>query len=112
MTTPARSPKQIRIATAVFFFISGFGYTTWASRIPSIQHQLKLNEAQLGLALFAMPIGLMATMPITGRLLSRYSSSKIMLFGAVFFNFALCLLGYADYFWEFLALLFFFGSSR
>jgi MFS family permease len=107
-----RSPKTIRVANAVFFFISGFGYTTWASRIPSIQHKLNLNEAQLGLALFALPVGLLATMPLTGRLLSRFSSSSIMLFGAVCFNLMLCLLGYSAYFWQFLLILFFFGSSR
>lgn len=109
---PTRSPKQIRIATAAFFFVSGFGYTTWASRIPAIQHQLNLNEAQLGAALFALPVGLLVTMPITGRLLSRYSSSRIMVFGALFFNLMLGLLGYAAHYWEFLLVLFCFGSSR
>lgn len=114
MTNPTltRSPKQIRIATAVFFFISGFGYTTWASRIPSIQRDLNLNEAQLGAALFALPVGLLATMPITGHLLGKYSSSRIMFFGALFFNLMLGLLGYAVHYWEFLLVLFCFGSSR
>jgi len=107
-----RSPKSSRIAAAIFFFISGFGYTTWASRIPSIQRDLHLNEAQLGIALFALPVGLLATMPLTGKLLSRFSSSAIMLFGAVFFNLCLALLGYATQFWQFLLILFFFGSSR
>jgi MFS family permease len=110
--TKSNSPKTIRIATAVFFFISGFGYTTWASRIPSIQRELHLNEAQLGAALFALPVGLLATMPITGRLLRSYSSSRIMLFGAIFFNIMLGLLGYAVHYWEFLLVLLCFGSSR
>ena len=60
-TVLTKTPRQIRIANAIFFFVSGFGYTTWASRIPSIQQQLHLNEAQLGAALFALPIGLMCT---------------------------------------------------
>ncbi len=107
-----KTPRQLRIANAVFFFVSGFGYTTWASRIPSIQQSLHLNEAQLGAALFAMPIGLMATMPITGRLLSTFSSSRIMIIGAVAFNFMLALLGYTSMYWQFIAILFFFGSSR
>ena len=33
---------------AIFFFVSGFGFYTWASRIPTIQQELHLNEAQLG----------------------------------------------------------------
>ncbi len=112
MSNLPKSPKTSRIAAAIFFFISGFGYTTWASRIPSIQRDLHLNEAQLGIALFALPVGLMATMPLTGKLLSRFSSSAIMLFGAVSYNLCLGLLGYATQFWQFLLILFFFGSSR
>jgi MFS family permease len=107
-----KTPRQIRIANAAFFFISGFGYTTWASRIPSIQQSLHLNEAQLGAALFAMPIGLMATMPITSRLLANFSSSRIMIIGAVAFNLALGLLGFTSLYWQFITILFFFGSSR
>jgi MFS family permease len=111
-TPLTKTPRQIRIANAVFFFVSGFGYTTWASRIPSIQQSLHLNEAQLGAALFAMPIGLMATMPVTGRLLSNFSSSRIMIIGAIAFNLMLALLGYTSQYWQFIAILFFFGSSR
>ncbi|MGN6638203.1 MAG: MFS transporter [Mucilaginibacter sp.] len=110
--SPPLSPRRMRIANAVFFFVSGFGYTTWASRIPSLQQHLHLNDAQLGAALFALPIGLMATMPITSRLLSTFSSSRIMLAGAVAFNIMLGLLGFANVYWEFIIILLFFGSSR
>lgn len=112
MINSSRSPKTIRIATAVFFFISGFGYTTWASRIPSIQRDLHLNEAQLGTALFALPVGLLTTMPLTARLLRSYSSSRIMLLGALYFSLMLGLLGYAVQYWQFILVLFCFGSSR
>src|ERR1700742_2543709 len=111
-TILTKTPRQMRIANAVFFFISGFGYTTWASRIPSIQQSLHLNEAQLGAALFAMPIGLMATMPFTARLLGNFSSSRIMIVGAIAFNLMLALLGFTSLYWQFIAILFFFGSSR
>lgn len=111
-TALTKTPRQIRIANAVFFFVSGFGYTTWASRIPSIQQQLHLNEAQLGAALFALPIGLMATMPITSRLLRTFSSSYIMLVGVITFNLMLGLLGFTSQYWQFITILFFFGSSR
>src|SRR6201995_1980277 len=93
-TLLTKTPRQIGIANAVFFFVSGFGYTTWASLIPSIQQSLHLNEAQLGAALFALPIGLMATMPFTARMLSIFSSSRIMLIGAIAFNLMLGLLGF------------------
>jgi hypothetical protein len=85
------SPGRTRVMVAIFFFVSGFGFSTWASRIPTIQQQLHLNEAQLGAVLFALPIGLMATLPLTGVLLSRFDSRRIMMIGAIFFNLMLCL---------------------
>lgn len=110
---PAISPRKMRIANAVFFFISGYGYTTWTSRIPFIQQQqLHLNKAQFGAALFALPIGLIVTLPFTSRLLTTFSSNRIMLIGAVAFNCMLALLGYSNMYWQFIIILFFFGSSR
>jgi MFS family permease len=106
------SPTKARIATAVFFFVSGFGFSTWASRIPTIQKNLHLNEAQLGAVLFALPAGLMATLPITGYLLRRFSSRTIMMMGAVLFNIMLCLVGFTTATWQLALVLFFFGSSR
>jgi MFS family permease len=110
--TEIRTPKQYRIACAVFYFVSGFGYSTWASRIPTIQQQLHLNEAQLGTVLFALPIGLMLTMPVTGRLLSIYSSRGIMLLGSLCLSVILILIGIANNMWELIAMLFCFGSAR
>ena len=107
-----KTPRQIRIANAIFFFVSGFGYTTWTSRIVYIQQSLHLNEELLGWALLALPAGLMLTMPITGRMLSTFSSSRIMLVGAIAFNLMLGLLGFTTEYWQFIAILFFFGSSR
>lgn len=101
-----------RTATLVYFFMSGFGYSTWASRIPTIQLQLHLNEAQLGTALLASPIGVLVTVPFTSNLLNRYSSKSIMIFGAVFYNVVLGILGYVKEPWELWMILFLFGSSR
>jgi len=108
----AKSPKQLRIGNAVFFFISGFGYATWASRIPTIQYQLHLNEAQLGAVLFALPIGLIFMLPITARLLSTYSSKAVLLFGALFINVVLVFIGFADNIWQLAITLFCLGAAR
>jgi len=108
----ALTPRKMRIANAVFFFISGFGYTTWTSRIPDLKLQLHLDKAQLGAALFALPIGLFVTIPFTSRLLSKFSSNGIMLIGAIAFNLMLALVGYSNAYWMFIVILFFFGSSR
>jgi len=96
----------------IFFFVSGFGFSTWASRIPTIQQQLHLNKAQLGAVLFALPIGLMATLPLTGVLLSRRDSRRIMMIGALFFNLMLCGIGFATQTWQLVIALLCFGCSR
>jgi len=106
------SLRQLRTANTVFFFISGFGYSSWAARIPTMQQKLHLNEAQLGAVLFALPIGLMLTMPITGRLLGRFNSKSILLFGVLFFNVMLGLAGFSAYTWQLALILFCFGSAR
>jgi MFS family permease len=107
-----RTPKQLRIGSAIFFFISGFGFSTWASRIPTIKHQLHLNDAQLGTVLFALPVGLMFTMPISNWLLSRYSSRAIMFFASLFLSVILVLIGFANSMWQLIMVLFIFGSAR
>ncbi len=106
------TPQRARAAGIVFYFLSGFGYAAWASRIPSIQQHLHLNEAQWGAVLFAMPAGLMITMPITAQLLSHFSSRSIMMAGALVYIVMLGLLGFADYTWQLVIILFLFGSSR
>ena len=106
------TPRAARIAITLFFFISGFGFSSWASRIPDIQHRLQLNEAELGSLLFALPLGLILTLPVTGILLQRFSSRYIMMAGALVFNLMLCLLGFVSNTWQLAVVLFCFGSSR
>lgn len=112
MDQPASFLLRLRIANAVFFFLSGFGYSSWASRIPSMQNKLHLNEAQLGAVLFALPIGLMMTMPLTGRLLARFNSRSILLIGVMIFNVMLGVAGFSTATWQLVLILFCFGSAR
>lgn len=106
------TPKGFRFANTVFFFVSGFGYSSWASRIPSIKAQLHLSEAQFGAVLFAFPIGLILTMPFTGKLLNKFSSRYCMLLGAVLFNVFLALPGFTAFVWQLVIILLLFGGSR
>ncbi|QHS63859.1 MFS transporter [Chitinophaga agri] len=104
--------RSARIATAAFFFISGFSFSSWASRIQDIQRHLSLNKAELGLSLFALPVGLVLTLPITGYLLQRHSSRNIMMIGVLIFNLMLALLGIVNHPWQLGLVLFCFGCSR
>jgi len=106
------SVKRLRRANAVYFFISGFGYSSWTSRIPGIKESLKLNDAHFGTLLFMMPVGLIIMMPFTGKLLDHFKSRTIMLTGTLMYNAVLACLGFSGYTWVLGIALFFFGSSR
>ena len=107
-----KSPRQVRLVTSIYFFISGFGYATWASRIPSIQQHLHLNEAQLGAVLLIMPVGLILTLPVTGKLLGHFESRVIMFTGALIFNILLAVPGFVVNTMQLALVLFCFGSAR
>jgi MFS family permease len=63
-----------RVALSVFFFLSGFCFATWASRIPTIKTTFNYNDAELGTILLFMPITSLLGLPISGWLVSRYDS--------------------------------------
>lgn len=109
---PDTSPARLRRAIAVYFFISGFGYSSWTSRIPVVKETLKLNDAHFGTLLFLMPVGLIVTMPFTGKLLDHFKSRVIMLYGALIYFVVLIFLGFSPYAWMLAIVLFFFGASR
>ncbi|RZJ28661.1 MAG: MFS transporter [Flavobacterium sp.] len=104
--------RKSRIASSVFFFIFGFGYAAWAARIPTLRQDFHLSDSMLGSLLFAMPVGLLCTLPLTNYLLGRYTSRSIMLFGSLASNAVLFAAGFADSIWQLFILLFCFGSSR
>jgi MFS family permease len=84
--------RKYRIAASVFFFIAGLTFSTWASRIPNIQNKLHLSDAGLGGVLFALPAGLMVSLPLSGWLVSRFGSRKMMITGALMYPMILILL--------------------
>ncbi|MHA4895597.1 MFS transporter [Pedobacter sp. PWIIR3] len=68
------SKLKHRFFLSLFFFMSGFSFSTWASRIPTIKEQFDFNEAELGSILLAMPLGSLIGLPISGWLVSKYNS--------------------------------------
>src|SRR5687768_14394405 len=79
-------PKlTMRIAVSAFYFCMGLCFASWASRIPDIKTKLYLSEAELGSVLLALPIGQLVTMPISGRLVTRYGSRTILSFSILLY---------------------------
>jgi MFS family permease len=78
-----------RISISVFFFLSGFSFSSWASRIPTIKTDFDFNEAELGNILLTMPISSLIGLPFSGWLVTRFDS-RIPLFTAFLMN-VICL---------------------
>jgi MFS family permease len=100
-----------RIATSVFFFIAGFTFATWASRIPDIQNKLHLSDGGLGAVLFALPVGLMISLPISGWLVSHYGSRQMVILGALVYPLILILLALSATILQLTMALFLFGIA-
>jgi MFS family permease len=91
-----KTNKHHRFALSVFFFISGFCFSSWASRIPSIKLTFDMNEAELGSFLFILPICSLIGLPISGWLISKYDSRYLLISGFLIYIFSLLGVGYAS----------------
>jgi MFS family permease len=106
---PANGANRIRLAVSLFYFGQGIAFSSWASRIPDIKQSLHLSDALFGSILFALPLGQLFTMPVSGRLVTKYGSQKILTAAAPCYVFALVFLGFSSSAWHLVLSLFLFG---
>ena len=95
MSITERSLWAARLAVLGVFFLNGFGFGSWAVRIPAVQERLDLGEGLLGLALLGMAAGSLVSMPLAGWLVSRLGSRVVVGVTALGFFLALPLLAVA-----------------
>ncbi|GAA4806635.1 MFS transporter [Olivibacter ginsenosidimutans] len=107
--TTARNRNKVRLAVSLFYFGQGLAFASWASRIPDIKTALKLSDGQLGSLLFALPLGQLLTMVLSGSLVTKFGSKRVLIVAAFFYVLALTNLGLATKAWHLGAALFFFG---
>ncbi|HSK14188.1 MAG TPA: MFS transporter [Phnomibacter sp.] len=100
-----------RTAVSAFFFISGFTFASWASRIPHLQSKLGLSEAMLGSVLLALPIGSMVSLLMAGALITKLGSKNVLLTAAGLYGPILISLDLAQNTWQLVTGLFFFGVA-
>ncbi len=79
--------RAARLAVMAVFFVNGMVLGNWFPRIPAVQRDLDLGEAELGLALLGTAIGALLAMPVTGWLIARFGSRPMTRASAV----ALCI---------------------
>lgn len=106
----ATRPRHVhRLAVSASFLLQGLCFSTWASRIPTVQQKLHLSETELGGVLLAVPVGLIVSLPITGWLVAKYGSRTMTVLAVLLYSGALPLLGLAQNVPQLLAALVLFG---
>ncbi|MDF2517042.1 MAG: transporter [Sphingobacterium sp.] len=103
--------NRIRIAVSLFFFCQGIAFASWASRIPVIKERLHLSEGQLGTILLMLPVGQLATMALSGKLVTKYGSAKVLRIVPIAYALVLCAIAFAQNAWQLGAILFLFGVT-
>jgi MFS family permease len=92
--------RSLRVATVALFVANGLGMSSWVSHIPLLKEHLELNDQLLGLALLCAGMGALATMWVSGWLMSRFGSRKIAILSGIFFPVSLIGPGIASSFWS------------
>lgn len=85
-----------RISLSIYFYLLGFGFASWASRIPSIKANFGFNEAELGNLLLVMPVSSLIGLPISGWLVAKYNSRIPLAVSFLVFCFSIMAIGYSD----------------
>ncbi|WP_080054744.1 MFS transporter [Spirosoma aerolatum] len=66
-------------------------FGSWVAHIPHVKERLHLSDAELGLTLFAMPIGLIMMNPLTGLIIARLGEAKACFWSAIGLTLAVCI---------------------
>jgi len=103
--------KRARLAVSLVYFCMGLSFASWASRIPDIKTALELSDGIFGSILFALPVGQFLTMPISGRLVTRYGSHNTLKISLPAYTFALAGIGLVQTGWQLAMALFIFGVT-
>jgi len=79
--------RAVRTATwAVFavFFLNGFNFASWASRLPAVRTALGLSEGSMGLLLLFAAVGSLLALPLAGMVVQRVGAARaVLVFAAI-----------------------------
>ncbi|HCK18701.1 MAG TPA: MFS transporter [Thalassospira sp.] len=81
MQTHATAHNRVR----AIFFLHGAAFSSWVPHIPLVQERLGLGHDELGGILLAAAIGVLAVMPIAGRLADRFGSERVVRYSGLFY---------------------------
>ncbi|MFZ9687081.1 MAG: MFS transporter [Chitinophagaceae bacterium] len=104
-----KTSSYTRPSISIYFYILGFIFSSWASRIPQVKDKFHLNEAELGGVLFMLPFGALAALPFSGWLVHRLSSRIMSIASALIYTILLYSIAIADTVFALSFILFGFG---
>jgi MFS family permease len=87
------SPRANRRSVSIFFFLHGLCFSSWASRIPTIQSELNLSASSLGTILFALPLGFFISLAFAGWLIAKIGSKKAVVLSSTLYSISLVGIG-------------------
>lgn len=101
--------NRVRWAISMYYFGKGLCFSSFASRIPDLKTSLNLSDAALGTLLFAVPLGQLAIMGFSGKIVTRFGSNLVLLVTTFLYVFSLSNIGLATEPWHLGLALFAFG---
>jgi fucose permease len=69
--------RRARQGASAHFFVMGMVSGVWMARIPAVKEQAGLSDAALGVALFAVPVGLVLGAALAERLVDHVGSALV-----------------------------------
>jgi MFS family permease len=76
---------RARLGVSLIFFINGFFFANWISRIPRLQDHYNIDNGTLGIILLMHAIGALIAMPTAGYLIVKNGSRKVTRLAALLF---------------------------
>lgn len=98
-------------AIGLTFAADSLMFGSWVTHIPHVKSTLGMNDAELGLALFGMPLGLLAMNPISPTLLQRVGLVRTTVFSTLTMAVSFALPVWMPDRWSLLGALFLVGIS-
>jgi MFS family permease len=77
LTTQPRHTRAVP-AIVVVFFVHGLLFSSWVAHIPQVKAKLGIGLGLLGIALLGAPIGSIVATSVTGRLVHRFGSRRVL----------------------------------
>jgi fucose permease len=93
-----QSARSARIAVSSYFAIMGIVCAAWVSSIPAVKELLGLDDAELGLFLFAGPVGSVISYTFISPVVSRLGSRRATELAASIYCFVVASIGACFFF--------------